>query len=426
MRVLILGTGAKDHAIAWWFSRSNLISELFYAPGNLATSTIATNLPDVDPSDKEAVYEACLKHKIQHVFIGTEEPLLAGMIDFLQRKRINAFGAPIASLKLEGDRNFARAFTDRHNIPTPRRNLFESSQALRNFLMRHEGEHFVLKSNTIAPSRIMLDSSDANALISFAEDLFKLGPVLLEEHCAGLPITVTVFLDNNGYLALPFTSDYMYTSENEGVPTGGMGAICPIQLKPHLVSMIKEQIIEPTIYGLKVEQLSYKGVLTFSIIMKNDSPVLVDYHVRFNDPASQAIIPLIKTDVAEIMRAIEEDRVSSIELDVSTESSVAVVIASEGYPMKPVIGKDVKIEYPFLINNLLHRYPLIFTGPIAGDDINHIKTNGGRCFTIVGRGKNIKSANEKVYHYIDSIKIDGSWYRKDIGYKFFLSENKED
>lgn len=426
MRVLILGTGAKDHAIAWWFSRSNLISELFYAPGNLATSTFATNLPDVDPSDKEAVYNACLKNKIQYVFIGTEEPLLAGIVDFLQRKGISVFGAPIASIKLEGDRNFARAFTDRHNIPTPRRNLFESSQALGRFLSRHEGEHFVLKSNTIAPSRIMLDSCDANALIAFAEDLFKLGPVLLEEHCTGLPITVTVFLDNNGYLALPFTSDYMYTSADEGIPTGGMGAICPIQLKDEFVNMIREQIIEPTIYGLKVEQLSYKGVLTFSIIMRNDRPVLVDYHVRFNDPASQAIIPLIRTDVAEIMMAIEDNRVSEIDLDISTESSVAVVIASEGYPMKPIIDRPIDIKLPFLMHNLLHRYPLIFAGAITGNDIAHLKTNGGRCFTIVGRGKNIKSANEKVYRLIDTIQIEGSWYRKDIGYKFFLREDEED
>lgn len=426
MRVLILGSGAKDHAIAWWFSRSNLISELFYAPGNVATKSIATNLPEVDPSDKEAVYNACLKYNIQHVFIGTEAPLLAGMIDFLQRKGISTFGAPLSSLKLEGDRNFARAFTDRHNIPTPRRNLFESSTALGKFLSRHEGEHFILKSNTIAPSRIMLDSSDSKALLEFADELFKLGPVLLEEHCAGLPITVTVLLDNNGYLALPFTSDYMYTSADQGIPTGGMGAVCPIQLKKEYQDLIKEQIIEPTIYGIKVEQLAYKGVLTFSIIIQEDRPVLVDYHVRFNDPATQAMVPLIKTDIVEIVKALNEDRISSINLELTHESTVAVVVASNGYPMNPTIGKDINIKYPYLVNNLLHRLPLVFAGAIDGENVKNLKTTGGRCFTVVGRGKSIKTANEKAYRFIDSFNFDGAWYRDDIGYKFFITDSDED
>ena len=133
MRVLILGAGAKDHAIAWWFSRSNLVTDIFCAPGNIATGAFATNLPDVDSSNPDEVYDACIRYGITYVFIGTEAPLLAGMIDFLQRKGICTFGAPLNSLRLEGDRNFARAFTDRHNIPTPRRNLFESLESLKKF-----------------------------------------------------------------------------------------------------------------------------------------------------------------------------------------------------------------------------------------------------------------------------------------------------
>lgn len=425
MRVLILGAGAKDHAIAWWFSRSNLVTDIFCAPGNIATGAFATNLPDVDSSNPDEVYDACIRYGITYVFIGTEAPLLAGMIDFLQRKGICTFGAPLNSLRLEGDRNFARAFTDRHNIPTPRRNLFESLESLKKFLSRHEGEHFVLKSNTVAPSRIMIDSSDSEALLSFAEELFKRGSVLLEEHCTGLPLTATVIVDSNGYLALPFTSDYMYTSANEGIPTGGMGAVCPIQLKQEYIDQIREQIIEPTIYGIKVEQLAYKGVLTFSIILHEDRAVLVDYHVRFNDPASQALIPLIKNDIVELLDAVRDDRVSEVELKLSNESSVAVVIASEGYPMNPVCGKPVSLDYSYLLFNMLHRLPMVFTGAVGGSEVNALTTSGGRCFTFVGRGKNIKAANENAYRLIDSVRIDGSWYRDDIGTQFFISDSDD-
>ena len=148
MRVLILGSGAKDHAIAWWFSQSNFLGELFIAPGNVATSRFATNC-DIDPSDPVEVYETCLENKIDFVFIGTEAPLFTGVIDYLNERGIATFGAPRRALKLEADRNFARAFTDRHIILTPRRNLFETKQALEKFLSRHSGEHFVLKSNTL-------------------------------------------------------------------------------------------------------------------------------------------------------------------------------------------------------------------------------------------------------------------------------------
>ena len=419
MRVLVLGAGAKDHAIAWWFSRSNYLSDLFCAPGNIATKEFATNLPDVDPASPEQVLKACTRYKIDFVFAGTEAPLFTGVIDHLASHGIGTFGCPRKSLKLEGDRNFARAFTDRHNIPTPRRNLFENREALKRFLSRHEGEHFVLKSNTIAPSRIMLDSMDTNALLKFADVLFQKGPVLLEEHRKGTHITATVLLDNNGYFPLPLTSDYMYTAEEDGIPTGGMGSICPIYMREAIWESITEQIIKPTIYGLKVEQLSYKGVLTISIVVdENSNPIVVDYHIRFNDPATQAMVPLIKNDIIELLYAMKEDRLSEEELRLTEESSVAVVLASENYPMAPQVGRKVEDVNPLLLYNTFSSLPLVFTGAVKGDNLSDLYTAGGRNFTFVGRGENIKTANENAYRLINKIHFDGSWYREDIGNRF--------
>ncbi len=426
MRILVLGAGAKDHAIAWWFSRSNFLSQLFIAPGNIATSEFAINL-DIDPSNPEEVYQECLSHSIEFVFVGTEAPLFTGVIDYLNERGIETFGCPTRALKLEGDRNFARAFTDRHNIPTPRRNLFEKKEDLDRFLSRHEGEQFVLKSNTITPSRIMLDSSDKEALLSYADELFKLGPVLLEEHLKGLHLTATVLLDNKGYFALPLTSDYIYTASTNGIPTGGMGSICPIYMKHQIWHTIKDSVIEPTIYGMKVERLSYKGVLTISIVLpENNRPIVVDYHIRFNDPATQAMVPLIENDLISLLHAMKEDKLGDEELHIKDESSVAVVIASEGYPMNPKTGVRIDEINELMLYNSLRELPIIFTGAVKGDEPDNLVTSGGRNFTIVGRGENIKVANENAYRLIDKIKFKGSWYREDIGNRFFVRSDSSD
>ncbi len=424
MRVLVLGSGAKDHAMAWWFAKSNYLSELFIAPGNVATRQFATNLDSIDPSDPVEVYEACKEHAVDFVFIGTEAPLFTGVIDYLNERGIATFGAPKAALKLEADRNFARAFTDRHNIPTPRRNLFEDIGSLGRFLSRHEGEHFVLKSNSMAPSRIMMDSNDSAALLDFASKLFMRGPVLLEEHVRGLHLTATVLVDNSGYLALPLTSDYMTSREDDGLPTGGMGSVCPIAVSDGLMDTIRESIIEPTIYGLKVERLSYKGVLTIPIIVdQSGRPIVVDYHIRFNDPATQAMVPLIGNDIVELLAAMKEDRLADEELILNDGATVAVVIASEGYPMAPVKGREVGPVNPMLLYNTLSDLPHVFTGAVKGTGPDDMTTSGGRCFTVVGHGPTIAAANENAYRYVPLFRFQGAWYRQDIGNAFMIQND---
>ena len=230
MRVLILGSGAKDHAVAWWFSRSCYISALYIAPGNLATARFATNLPSVNPSDPADVYEACTVYNIDFVFIGTEAPLFTGVVQYLTDRGIRTFGAPTRSLKLEGDRSFSRAFMARHNIPVPRGSFFKDKESLRKYLEKHDGETFIIKSNSVTPSRIMLTSDSAESLMDFADSLLQRSPILLEEHLQGIPASCTLLLDNNGYLMLPLTSDYTQKAADDKTPTGGMGAICPVPI----------------------------------------------------------------------------------------------------------------------------------------------------------------------------------------------------
>lgn len=419
MRVLVLGSGAKDHAMTWLFSQSKLISGLFAAQGNVGTAAIAENLGDVDPSSPESVYAACQKHDIHFVFVGTEAPLFTGVIDYLNSRGIATFGAPGNALKLEGDRYFARNFTARHNIPTPPYKLFSDEESLSAYLKRHEGEYFVLKRNAMAPSRIMVDSNNYETLMSFGRGMLQTDNLLVENHLDGLSVTITVFTDNAGYLMLPLCSDYTKSEEGgSGAATGGMGSICPVPLPKQVQQQIIDLIIEPTLYGMQVEQFAYKGVLTFSVILTANGPVLVDYHVRFNDPATQAIVPLIKSDIIEILDAMNEDRLKDFTLEVSHKSAIAVVVASDGYPDKPITGKEVSPLPNTIRNNLLKTMPMVFYGAVMEQNGKAV-TTGGRNVTVVGIGQNIIEANKQAYQYIDTVTFEGAWYRNDIGNRFF-------
>ena len=419
MRVLLLGSGAKDHAVAWWFSKSCFLSALFVAPGNLATAKFATNLPSVNIADPGDVYQACVDNRIDFVFIGTETPLFTGVVKYLTDRGLETFGAPSGSLKLEGNRAFSRAFSTRHNIPVPRGSFFSDKESLRKYLERHKGETFIIKSNSVAPSRIMLSSSDTAALMRFAETLFPKGDVLLEECLDGVPATCTLLVDRNGYLALPVTSDYMKKSADDQTPTGGMGAICPVPMLERLKDKIRERIIDPTLYGMQVEQLSYKGVLTLSMMIRNnEEPYLVDYHVRLNDPATQAMVPLIDTDIISLLYAMRDDRIGTMELSVSDKCAVAVVLASEGYPLHPLIGREVTGLSARLMEPLSDT-PNVFIGAIQESDGGKAITTGGRNITVVGKGANLQEANKNAYDLIRKKAFRDLWYREDIGNAYF-------
>ena len=423
MRILVLGSGAKDHALAWWLSRSAYISELYMAPGNPGTADIAINLPDTDNSDCEAVYRAVKEYSIDAVFIGTEAPLLAGVREYLAERGVLCFGATKEAQRLEDDKAYARAFTERNGIPTPESYLFSDLESLKKHMDKYEeGKRYTIKSNSMTPSRVVLSSAEKSAILAYARILFSRGPVLLEDYVPGIHVTATLFLDKNGYLLLPLASEYTNVSHSEGTPTGGMGAIAPIPLKPEHKKIIEDKIIIPTLNGMKKENILYKGVLTLSIILNTDGPVLVDYHVRLNDPATQAMVPIIKTDMLEILRAMEKDNVGSIDLQTTNECTVAVVLAAPGYPMQPETGREIKgIDYSYLMN--INTKPLVFVGAVKKTSDGRYFTAGGRNITIVGRGDSLQDANEKAYALIQRRKLDALWYRDDIGNKFFTWES---
>ena len=427
MKVLVLGSGAKDHAIAWWFSRSRLIEGLYMAPSNPGTSSFAVNLPDVNPSDKDQVLDACKKHGIDFVFIGTEAPLQTGVIDHLNKHGIETFGAPGYALKLEGDRVFSRQFAQKYNIPIPKYRSFNTKSELEEFLKDNTGKSFTIKPNDLSPSRIMISSSDYKSLLSYGSTLLKKGPVVVEDHIKGRQATISILMDNEGYFILPICYEYVkreHTDRGNGVATGGMGAICPLALEQDVLNTLLKGIVHPTFKALKAEKMYYKGILTFSTLLSKDGPFLVDYHVRLNDPATQAMVPIIKNDFCELMIAMRNNTLKSIKLEMTGDSAVGVVIASEGYPENTQTGQRLNEIPPQYIGNEIDNGVFLFFGAVESKN-GAIYTNGGRAATIVGVDKNIMLANSKVYRNIDLVSFDGSWFRSDIGLKFFETVTKE-
>ena len=423
MKVLVLGSGAKDHAIAWWFSKSKLIEGLYVAPSNPGTSAFAVNLPDVDPSDKDQVLAACRESGIDFVFIGTEEPLQTGVVDHLNKNGIETFGTPGYALKLDSDRSFSREFATKYGIPIPEYHIFKDAKELESFLKSNKGTTFTIKPNDLSPSRVMISSSNTDALLSYAKTLLKKGPVVVEDHIDGKSVTISILMDNEGYFILPICYEYTkreHTDVGYGVATGGMGAVCPLPLDQETRDAVLGKIVHPTFKALKKEKLHYKGILTFSLSISDRGPFLLDYHVRLNDPATQAMVPLMRNDLCELMSAMHNNTLKQVALETSDSSAVAVVIASEGYPEETRTGQKLAAVPPQYMANSFEGNTFLFFGAVESRK-DGIFTTGGRAATVVGVDRNIILANSRVYDSIDLVNFDGSWYRSDIGVKFFES-----
>lgn len=420
MNILVLNSGAKDTAIAWWMSKSRLIENLYVAPGCPGTESYAVNLPDVDIQDPEQVLKACRDYSIDHVVIGTEGPLLAGVADCLTSNGIATFGAPVNSLRLETDRVFARDFARNHGVRCPDFRVFGNVQEMKDFLEKEgNGRLYTLKPNGFAISRSIVNSSDPETLVSYAGPMLKKGPVLLEDHIEGLPVTITLLLDMKGYQTLPLCSEYTKREHGDGnVVTGGMGAICPVPLSYDMNEKLVNTVIRPVFEGMKQEGLLYRGVLTMAMVLKDNDVYLVDFHLRFNDPAAQTILPLIQNDALTVIEAMQSDTLSSFVLNTDNRSAVSIVIAGEGYPQKPRKGLRFK-TLAGAPDNRLDGAPLIFLGAVGRDSKGAMITTGGRAATVVALGTNITEANSAVYKAVPYVTFKGSWFREDIGNKFF-------
>ena len=413
MKALVIGSGARESALAWALSRSSTVSHLYAGPGNAGTAEVADNLASLDPLDPDAVLAACRTHVIDLAVIGPEAPLAAGVVDRLDAAGVAALGASRAASRLESSKSFAKEFMARHGVPTARsQHVHEVGTAER--LLRSSERPLVVKRDGLADGKGVLDSKDVDALVEFARDGLRSGSVLLEEHLSGPELSAFVLLPGGGrgdYLLLPYCADYKKQHEGEvGLNTGGMGSITPVPwITEKLDRRIRARIIEPTVRGMAEEGLSYRGVLYVGLMVTDDGPKVIEYNVRFGDPEAQALIPSLDTDLASLLEAVAAGRLP--DAPTQDRAAVCVVVASGGYP------ECYETGFPVDLPVAAPDRGLIFHASTRTRD-GGVVTGGGRCFSAVGLGQDLAGAAAHAYELAERIRFEGAWYRRDIARAF--------
>ena len=413
MKVLILGNGAREHALAWKFSSSRRLCGLFVAPGNAGTAAYGTNLPEVDPLDPAAVVAACRTHDINLVFVGSEAPLEAGVADALQAAGIAVVGPNRQSAQLESSKVFSKDFMVRNNLPTASAREFTRAADYQGYIASMKGK-IVVKKSGLAAGKGVLETDDPAEALAFGLDILKSDKLLVEEFLTGFEISVFVLSDGTNYVVLPPTADFKKAKEgDQGPNTGGMGAICPVPLvDAALWKRVLAETVEPSVAALNKDGLNYKGVLFIGLMITSKGPQILEYNVRFGDPETQVLLPLIDSDFGDLVQAMADGTLTDYRLELSPKVALGVVIAAPGYPGDYPKGLAVS-PLPLAKEGNFHLFQAATSGPL-----NQVVTGGGRCFTAVGVADSFEEAKHRAYAGAGQVKFEGAWYRKDIGDKF--------
>jgi phosphoribosylamine---glycine ligase len=411
VKVLIAGSGAREHALARAFSSST--SRVYCAPGNAGTESVATNIP-VDPENPQAMLAAVAELGIGLVVVGPEGPLAAGLVDALEAAGVPAFGPPRKAAMLECSKSFARSFSERRGVPCARTARFSDARGLRRFLDENRGRRIVLKKSGLAAGKGVLESDDAAELRSFGEAVLASDELLAEEFLVGRELSVFTLCDRSDYLALPACADHKKAGAGDSGPnTGGMGAVCPVPYADAgTMARIEREVIEPTFRGMEEEGLSYRGVLFFGIMVTADGPRLLEYNVRFGDPETQSLLPLLETDALELVAGVARGALCSLRPRFSGKTACGVVVAAPGYPAS--YPKGLPVDLAGAGEN-----PLLFHASTTRGPGGAVLTGGGRCFTAVGVGDGWEAARREAYALAGEVRFDGAWFRPDIGGKIY-------
>jgi len=419
MNVLVLGSGGREHALAWKIASSKHLSKLFVAPGNPGTNLIATNV-NIGVNDFVALAEFALKNNIECIVVGPENPLVDGIVDFFAEgehtKNILVVGPNKESAQLEGSKDFAKDFMLRHKIPTARYKSFSKStmQAACDFLETLNNP-YVLKADGLAGGKGVLILKDLDqakeALKQMVDGKFGNASeiVVIEEFLDGIEMSYFVFTDGTDYVILPEAKDYKRIGENDtGLNTGGMGAVSPVPFADSLLlSKIEERIVKPTIAGLKKDQMNYFGFIFIGLMIVDNEPFVIEYNVRLGDPETEVILPRLNSDLLEMFLDAKKNKLNEYKCSFLDDTAVTVMLVSGGYPEEYQTGMPVTIAENYTAM-LFH----------AGTKFNNdtIVSSGGRVMAVSAMAENMPTALAISYENIGKIHFDGMYFRRDIGF----------
>lgn len=420
MNILLLGSGGREHALAWKFKQSNKLDKLFVAPGNAGTDLIAENV-DISPVDFVAIKDFVLTQNIDMVVVGPEDPLVKGIYDYFksdaQVNHIPVIGPSKNGAQLEGSKDFAKQFMVRHNIPTARYKSFTADTLGAAYLFLEElRPPYVLKADGLAAGKGVLIIDDLEEAKKELQSMFgglfgeASNTVVIEEFLSGIECSVFVLTDGESYKILPVAKDYKRIGEGDTGPnTGGMGAISPVSFADKsFMQKVEDRIVKPTVKGLKSDQIDYKGFVFIGLIKVDGEPMVIEYNVRMGDPETEVVMLRIKSDLVDLLQGVADSNLKTKELEIDERYATTVMLVSGGYPgdyeKNKVIDELDKISDS-----------IVFHAGTKSDE-GKVKSNGGRVIAISSYGDSKEEALGKSFKNAEQIQFDGKYYRKDIGF----------
>lgn len=422
MNVLILGSGAREHAFCWKLKKSNNIGKIYVAPGNAGTLKTAENI-DLDILNFNDLKKTIIDHSVELVIVGPEIPLIEGVVDFINNdsdlNSVLVVGPSKAGAMLEGSKDFSKEFMFKHNIPTARYKSFNQENLDKGLAyLDSASPPYVLKADGPAAGKgvLIIDNVQEakKELINMLQNE-KFGTsghnVVIEEFLDGIELSCFVLTDGKSYKTLPYAKDYKRIGEGDkGLNTGGMGAVSPVPFADkNFLEKIEDRIIIPTIKGLKSDNLPYKGFVFIGLIMVKNEPYVIEYNVRMGDPETQVVLPRIKSDFLDLMICTAKESLNSCKIEISDDTYTNVVMVAGGYPEGYEKG-NVITGVPENTDETI----IFHAG--TKEMKNDITTNGGRVLSVVSKGLDHKQALSKSYKTVSKINFKDKNYRKDIGF----------
>lgn len=420
MNVLILGSGGREHALAWKITQSPLVNEVFIAPGNAGTSLVGKNL-DISVDDFEGIRHAIIQNAISLVIVGPEDPLVNGIRDYLETnpelRSLLIVGPSAEGARLEGSKDFAKRFMMKYGIPTAGYKTFRKGQHQEaTEFLKTLSPPYVLKADGLAAGKGVLILNNLKEAESEITQMLngKFGDasksVVIEEFLDGIEMSVFVLTDGKDFLLLPEAKDYKRIGEGDkGLNTGGMGAVSPVPFaSAEFMKKVEEKVIRPTINGLHAEGINYRGFVFFGLIKVKDEPFVIEYNARMGDPETEVVIPRIKSDIIPNLIACAKGELSGQKIEFDKRCAGTVMMVSGGYPLSFEKGKKLSGLESGGESVIFHAGTKKSNGSVL--------TNGGRVLSITSYGEDIHKALKKSYEVAGKVDFENKYYRKDIGF----------